>query len=87
MAERNEIQNTLQSTQFGSSLKDLSDGDLSRGYFDASPGTELHTMGPVDRESTPFEDLEPVPFEPTHGRYDQYGFIRRPLYRGDVKRN
>ncbi len=37
MAERNEIQNTLGGTQFGSSLKDLSDGDLSRGYFDANP--------------------------------------------------
>ena len=48
MAERDEIQNTLGGTQFGSSLKDLSDSDLSRGYSDAIPeGSEGYMAGEV----------------------------------------
>ena len=84
MAERDSIQNTLGGTQFGSSLKDLADGDLSRGYFDASPeGSEGYMAGEVHV----IDDLEGEGFRRTHGRFDEYGFIRRPSYRGDVERN
>ncbi len=86
MAERSEIQNTLGGTQFGTALKDLADGDLSRGYFDASPLPQ-NTEGYMAGEVHVIDDLEGEGFRRTHGRYDEYGFVRRPTSRGDVERN
>lgn len=37
MPHDRETANTVGNTAFGSSLKDLEDGDLERGYFDATP--------------------------------------------------
>ena len=37
MTERKDIERTLGGTDFGTSLKDLEDGDITRGYFAAAP--------------------------------------------------
>ena len=37
MTEKPDIAATVGNTRFGTSLKDLDEGDLSRGYYDAAP--------------------------------------------------
>lgn len=77
MAKDRDIKNTLGDTAFGSSTKDLADGDFGRGYFNAEPeGDYEHSLEPkpkyhwdlgLDGESDP-------------------GFVHRPTYKGDVER-
>lgn len=80
------VKNTIGNTQFGSSLKDLEDGDLERGYFDASPESpgyeENVPAGPVRHP----EHIDSDQFQGEHGMHGEYGFVRRPLYRSDVDR-
>jgi len=62
---------TLGGTKFGSSLKDLEDGDLSRGYFNAAPeGQTKPAFSGVDLVEA-----------------DEPGFLSRPRYKCDVERN
>ncbi len=68
-----DIKNTIGDTKFGTSLADLEDGDLHRGYFDATPvtNTEMAT--------------DPSPFSMDDEK--EVGFVHRPLYKSDVERN
>tara|TARA_Y100000034_G_scaffold97334_1_gene118840 strand:+ start:480 stop:695 length:216 start_codon:yes stop_codon:yes gene_type:complete len=70
--ERDEIRNTLGDADLGYMRKNVKDGDLSRGHFDASP--EPHDE---------FNEQE----RPILGGGDEnHGFLHRPLWRGDVER-
>ena len=103
MAHDRDIQNTLGGTEFGSSLKDLKDGDLGRGYFNAEP--EGNYEGSLDPsivydcsgpglecerlEGGTLHDgfIEPDMNRARHGDLDEYGFLRRPENKSDVERN
>lgn len=86
MAEKDDIRNTLGGTQFGSSLKDLADGDLSRGYFTEGFDDEYEEGVPAGPVRHPGH-IESERYRPTHGLYDEDGFVRRPLGKTDVERN
>ena len=101
MAEKPEIANTLDGTSFGTSLKDVKDGDLSDGFFNAAPVDNYE--GSLDPDMYyEFDDdghmtehragtlhaghIEADGFRATHGDNDEYGFVRRPLNKSDVER-
>lgn len=101
MAEKPEITNTLDGTDFGTSLKDLKDGDLSDGYFNAAPAGNYE--GSLDSDMYYEYDgdggmtehragtrhagqIEADGFRATHGDNDEYGFVRRPVRGSDVER-
>lgn len=86
MAEKNDIANTVDGTQFGSSLKDLADGDLSRGYFTQGFDDEYEEGVPAGPIRHPGH-IESERYRETHGLNEEYGFVRRPTYRSDVERN
>ena len=76
MAENRDIKNTLGNTKFGSSTKDLADGDFSRGFYNAEPeGDYEHSLDPQPRWDLGL-DGEGVP-----------GIVHRPRHKGDVERN
>ena len=101
MKEKSEINATVGDTEFGTSLKDLEEGDLSRGYFAAGP--EGNYEGSLDGDTYyTFDDgkmtehhmgtkhaghIEPDGYRETHGEHDEYGFVRRPTNGNDVERN
>ena len=78
MAKNRDIANTLGDTDFGSSTKDLADGDFARGYFNAEPKSDYE------------HSLEPRPEYPVWPMDDKEdpdtGFVHRPEYQGDVER-
>ncbi len=92
MNQKPEISATIGDTKFGTSLKDLEDGDLGHGYFDAAPeGNYEGSLG--DESYYSFKDgemtehkagtlhagmVEPDGYRETHGADDEYGFVRRP---------
>jgi hypothetical protein len=76
MAERPEIKRTLGDARLGH-LRDMEDGDFSRGYFDAAPegsyeGSLTDGVGTLHAGHT-----EPEDFRRRHGLYDEYGFVKR----------
>ncbi len=79
--KNSDIKNTLGGTRFGSSLKDLADGDLAHGYFDAAPSSDY---GARTRHAG---HIEEAGYTGSHGSQGEYGFVRRPLYKSDVERN
>lgn len=97
-----EIKNTLgKDRRFGKGYDDVGAADLERGYFDAAPeGNYEGSLAPAqtvyDFETGEVTEkhvgtmhpgkLEPDGFVRTHGDQDQYGFVRRPMYRSDVER-
>ncbi len=101
MKEKSEISATLGGAKFGTSLKDLEEGDFSRGYYDAAP--EGNYEGSLDGDTLlSFENgkitehhmgtrhagmIEPDGYRSPHGEDDEYGFVRRPTRGGDVERN
>ena len=103
MKEKSEITATLGGAKFGTSLKDLEEGDLSRGYFAAAP--EGNYEGSLDGDTYyTFDDekmtkhdvgtlhagmIEADGYRSPHGADDEYGFVRRPRSDdgGDVERN
>lgn len=103
MSERDDIARTLDGTAFGSSLKDLEDGDLTRGFSDAMPegnyegslDPEIHHVWPDDGGppktyhcgTRHAGHIEPDCNRDTHGDLNEYGFLRRPLHGSDVERN
>ena len=101
MKDRSEINRSIGGTKCGSSLKDLDEGDLGRGYYDAAP--EGNYEGSLDGD-TYFEmkddklierhmgtkhagHIEPDGYRGSHGEHAEYGFVRRPTRGGDVERN
>jgi hypothetical protein len=89
MAERADIDTVLDGTQFGTSLKDLSDGDLTRGHFDADCADGYSFSKNDGRRSAWEEGLETrdefgFPTNADHGR-----LIDRPAVEAkhNVKRN
>lgn len=78
MAKDRDIRKTLGDTAFGSSTKDLADGDFARGYFNAEPKGDYE------------HSLEPKPEYPVWPMDDEAdpdtGFVHRPEYKGDVER-
>lgn len=98
MKRREETENTLRATNFGSSLDKLEGGDLERGYFDAGPKGNYESslehpdndgaLFPVSRGGTRHAGhIEPDGYYKMHGTLDQWGFVRRPNYKTDVERN
>ena len=102
MAERDEIKNTIDGTNFGSSLKDLEYGDLSEGCWSAGPEGNYEGSLDSDRGLVCGKDgsfktvsrgtrhaghLEADGYYEKHGDLDQWGFVRRPCYDTDVERN
>lgn len=101
MTERHDISKTLDGTAFGSSLKDLEAGDLTRGYSDGM--AEGNYEGSLDPDiscvftDSGFEEIrggtkhaghiEPDNNRARHGDLDEYGFLRRPEHGSDVERN
>lgn len=85
MAERNDIQNTVGDTQFGSSLKDCEDGDLSRGYCTAGFDERYEEDMPAGPVRIPGQ-MSSESYREEHGMHDEYGFVRRPNFRSDVER-
>lgn len=87
MAENDDIKNTLRgSLPLGDTVKDLASGDLSRGYFTQGFDDEFEEgqpAGPVRHQG----HIENERFREDHGEHDEYGFVRRPLYRSDIERN
>lgn len=67
---------TIGDTGFGSSMKDLADGDFERGYFNAEP------EGNFERSPSPL----PVLSDEGHDEGNP-GFVHRPRWKGDVGRN
>lgn len=63
----------------GDSLKD---GDIERGFAEADPPTSPED--PLSFLGGPPQDSG---FKKNHGYDDEYGFIRRPMYKSDVERN
>ena len=103
MAENKEITNTLDDTDFGTSLTpDVKDGDLSDGFFNAAPDDnyegsldsdkywELDGDGNMNEFSAGTKHaghIEADGFRATHGDNDEHGFVRRPLRKYDVERH
>ncbi len=101
MKEKSEITASVGDTKFGTSLKDLDEGDLSRGYYGAAP--EDNYEGSLDGDTyLTFKDgkmtehhagtlhagmIEADGYRSPHGADDEYGFVRRPTRGGDVERN
>ncbi len=94
MKDKSEIAASIGGTKFGTSLKDLDEGDFSRGYYDAAP--EGNYEGSLEADG--FEQgtlhagfIEADGYRKSHGWDDEYGFVRRPHYGegdgGDVERN
>ena len=79
MAKDRDIKNTLGDTAFGSSTKDLADGDFGRGYFNAEP------KGDYEHSLEPRNSLYPV-LDDTDDD-NAAGFVHRPRWKGDVERN
>ncbi len=95
MPHDRDIRNTVGNTQFGSSLKDLEDGDLARGYFNAAPKGN-YEASLMDRDEDMWGDyggtlhpgqLEADGYREKHGTDDEYGFVRRPRHRTDIERS
>ncbi len=102
MAEKRDIANTLGDTKFGTSLRpDVKSGDLSDGYFNASPdgnyegSLDSDTYWEIDDDGNMKEfsagtrhagHIEADGFRSPHGNNDEYGFVRRPLHGSDVER-
>lgn len=69
------------------------EGSLANVGRHLDPGRGISSLGgsfPLmgDGEGTLHAGhLEPDGFERTHGKYDEYGFVRRPRYGSDVERN
>ena len=97
-----DLKNTLRGADLGKSAGDAKNDDLERGYYDAAPGDSyegsLEPGMPVydidsgkviekHRGTMRPGSVEPdSDFERRHGQMDEYGFVRRPTYRGDVER-
>jgi len=82
---KDEFENTLGDTDFGTSLKDLSDGDLKEGYFDAFPDGNYERFS-EGREDNPFS-FDDRDHQKSHGRTNEHGFVQRPGWKGSVDRN
>ena len=72
MPKNSDIKNTVGNVAIGNSFKDGGDADLERGYFD--PGER-------DQE-TAFEADTWYDYPSSQG-----GFVERPRWKSDVKRN
>ncbi len=76
MAESKDISRTLGDAQLGH-LGDMEDGDFTKGFYDAAPegnyegslSDEMATIVPGNTESDAFRR--------THGRYGEYGYLKR----------
>lgn len=77
MAKDGDIKKTLGDTEFGSSMKDLADGDMARGYFNAEPTSDYErSLEPKPKYAWPMDDDDD----------GDVGFLHRPEYKGDVER-
>lgn len=92
--EYDEITNTVGDTDFGTSLKDTAEGDLSRGYYDAS-SPDGRTMNNNDGLRSEYEDTGEIAPDDDQRHYrwpeddDDPGLIDRPGLnsRTKVRRN
>ena len=81
------IARSVGDTQFGTSLKDVNDGDFDRGYSDGGPeGSPYEGYPFVHAGFIESDDYRSVhKFDDWSPRTDA-GFVRRPTHKSDVER-